>query len=562
MTTSLLLALLLALLQTPRDRPATAPAAGGVVSGRVYAEATGAPIQGALVMLSPSSAPMDGWSAVSFGGSGFRIDTAGYSVETDVAGAFVIPGIRPGEYRLVARPGYFGGRYLAAGYQAVRAGDSGKPIAVRNGDRLAGLDIALPTAAAIEGRVIDDSGASLSMMTVVAARIMPGSDVPQPVRHRPTLTDDLGRYRIYGLEPGEYIVAADGLHFVTGTVARGAPLAFATTFHPSVATDSAAQRIRLTAGRDASGIDILVARSSLVDVSGTVLDSRGVPASTVNGLLTRSTLPGEGTHPFHTDADGRFRVHGLDAGNYRLLIGRGGPVNGRVEYADLPLSIVGNIEGLVVPTQPGIAVSGRVILAEGQALEMRALRITFERSGVAVRTLETIATIDDDRRFRGQDLFGAHLVRVAGLPAGSTVKAVMLRGEDITDVPTVFRTEDSDQLQVVITSRASTLDGVVRDEGTSAPVEAIVYVFGEDRGAWRTSSPRTHKSDGGADGKFSVSGLAAGRYYAIAIARDGFRQVPNAGEAFFDLLSKEATPFVIGDDERRTLELRPWRWPE
>ena len=33
-------------------------------------------------------------------------------------------------------------------------------------------------------------------------------------------------------------------------------------------------------------------------------------------------------------------------------------------------------------------------------------------------------------------------------------------------------------------------------------------------------------------------------------------------EAFFDLLSKDATPFVIGDDERRTLELRLWRWPE
>jgi hypothetical protein len=33
-------------------------------------------------------------------------------------------------------------------------------------------------------------------------------------------------------------------------------------------------------------------------------------------------------------------------------------------------------------------------------------------------------------------------------------------------------------------------------------------------------------------------------------------------EAFFDVLSREATPFVIGDDDRRTLELRVWRWPE
>jgi hypothetical protein len=76
------------------------------------------------------------------------------------------------------------------------------------------------------------------------------------------------------------------------------------------------------------------------------------------------------------------------------------------------------------------------------------------------------------------------------------------------------------------------------------------------------SSPRTHKSDVATNGKFSVGGLAAGRYYAIAIARDGFRPPANPGEAFFDLLSRGATPFVIGDDDRRTLELPLWRWPE
>ena len=476
----------------PRDRPATAPTADSVVSGRVFAEATGAPIQDALVMLAPASVPIDGWSASSFGGGrGFRIDS-GYSAQTDVAGGFVITGVEPGVYRLVARPGPFGGRYLAAGYLAVRAGDSGKPVVVRNGDRLAGMDIALPPAAAVEGRVIDENGEPLSMMPVVAARIMAGSDEPQRVRHPPVFTDDLGHYRIYGLEPGEYIVATEGWHIVTTTtfvrdpktasVTRPAGrLGFAATFHPSVTSDSAAQRIRLTAGRDASAIDILVARAHLVDVSGTVLDSRGVPASATNGLLSRNTLSSEGSYPFHTDADGRFRVRELDPGNYRLLVGRGGAVNGRVEYADLPLSVAGTIEGLVVSTQPGVAVSGRIVLAEGQSLDTRALRITFERSGVAVRTVETIATIDDDRRFRAQDVFGPHLVRV-GLPSGWTVRAVMLRGEDITDVPTAFRAEDSDQLQIVISSRVSTLEGTVRSEATSPP--------GSVRTAARGACPR------------------------------------------------------------------------
>src|SRR4029450_3120387 len=160
---------------------------------------------------------------------------------------------------------------------------------------------------------------------------------------------------------------------------------------------------------------------------------------------------------------------------------------------------------------------------------------------------EIVATMDDEFRFYGSDVFGALLVRVTELPAGWAVKAITLAGTDITDVPTVFKTEHDGQVHIVLTSKPSTLEGTVRGEGTSPPGEATVYVFGEDRDGWRMASPRTHKSDADANGKFSVGGLAAGRYYAVAVAREGFRPVVNPGEAFFDLLSKEATPFVIGD---------------
>ena len=112
---------------------------------------------------------MDTWSVWS--PAGFT-RSPGRLVHTDVAGAFVMTGVEPGEYRLVARPGLYGGRYLAAGYRAVRANDSGKPVVVRNGDRLQGMDIALPSGVAVEGRVLDENGEPLSLMFVVAARIL------------------------------------------------------------------------------------------------------------------------------------------------------------------------------------------------------------------------------------------------------------------------------------------------------------------------------------------------------------------------------------------------------
>jgi hypothetical protein len=207
-------------------------------------------------------------------------------------------------------------------------------------------------------------------------------------------------------------------------------------------------------------------------------------------------------------------------------------------------------------------VAGQVVSNDRPA-GLSKMRIAFRRpETLPPSSREIVATLDDEFRFYGSDVFGAQLLRVTELPSGWVLKAVTLAGIDITDVPTVFKQEDHGQLQVVLASRASTLEGSVRGEGSSPPGDATVYVFSEDRSGWRMSSPRTHKGDAGANGKFSVGGLAAGRYYAIAVAREGFRPPANPGESFFDLLSRNATPFVIGDDERRTLELPLWRWPE
>ncbi len=185
-------------------------------------------------------------------------------------------------------------------------------------------------------------------MSVVTARICSASTAAR--MPRACSGDDVSRYRIYGLEPGEYIVATEGWHIVTTTfdgdpktasVTRPAErLGFATTFHPSVASDSAALRDSVRRWRDASGIDILVARAHLVDVQ--------VPCSTPRrpGLGDQRTAQPE--HPVQrrvrpfphrcgrTLSGARARPWELPA-----AVGRGGAVNGRVEYADLPLSVAG-----------------------------------------------------------------------------------------------------------------------------------------------------------------------------------------------------------------------------
>jgi hypothetical protein len=560
---------------SPRDLPArdgAAPSGSASISGRVRAAGSGAPVAALVVLV---GAPLlDSATAASW-----REEAAKTGIVTDRFGRFSITSIRPGTYRLIAAPSTQSGRYLAAGYGATRANDPGKSIVVRSGDDIRNADIILPTALAIEGRVVDEAGEPLSRMSVVAGRIMAGSDIAQRVPQTSIGTDDLGRYRIYGLEPGEYVVAVENSPFVVTPVnwpdARGVsgaftvdpdPTTFVTTFYPSTISESSAQRVRLAAPNDVIGIDITLIRTGRCRVSGTVLDSHGVPAPNAQGMLLRPGIGHIGNNPFMTDATGRFQVAGLDPGDYRLLVGGDAwpglsPVNRRAEFTDMALSVTGDLSDLAVVTQAGARVSGRLVFADVPPAALPAIRLALRRPDDRTGRLSEIsATLDEQLRFFATDVFGPRLVRVSSLPKGWVVKAVMLNGTDITDVPTAFRGEDDGRLEIVLTSRSSTLEGQVRSETGSG--EATVYVFSDDRTAWSMSSPRTVFSDVPEGGRFTVNGLVAGRYYAIAIAREGFRPPASPGVAFFDLLSRDAVAFTIGDDERKMLDLRLWRWPE
>ena len=562
--------------EQPRDQPARREAAAGetgAISGRVYAIDTGAPIRGAIVSLVLDSALDNSAPAVTRLPFVTGRAERGPVASTDALGRFRIGAAPAGTYRLVVTPAGYRGGYLPIGYGAVRANDAGRPIVIRAGEEVRGADVGLPIAVAIEGRVVDETGEPPSRVPVFAARLSAGSDSPQRASQLPVVTDDLGRYRIYGLEPGTYIVGAEARHAAPAVeVSNGRPYTISggpeheplvTTYHPSTTADGAAQRVSL-GPHDISGIDIMVQRAALLTLSGTIVDSQGMPAAQTSIALVRTPSDTFGSPMSRTNAEGRFVFGGLEAGVYRLMVGGGlwpglGSVNGRTEFAELQFDLnAGSLE-TVVTTQPGIGLAGRIVFAEGPPAERFPLKIAFSRPQGGP---EIAATMDDEWRFFGSDVFGALLVRVSSLPRGWVVKAITVGGSDITDVPTVFTRQHDGQLQIVLSSKSSTIEGEIMSDQPGKPPEATVYLFSEDRASWNISSPRTVSNDVGENGGFSVSGLPGGRYLAVAIAREGFRRPSKPGVAFFELLSKEATPFVIGDDERRTLDLRLWHWPE
>ena len=82
------------------------------------------------------------------------------------------------------------------------AGERGIAIDVRSGEPRDRIDIALPRASVITGRVVDELGAAYPgvVVTVLEMRYQTGVRTYLPAGG--STTDDLGRYRIANLPPG------------------------------------------------------------------------------------------------------------------------------------------------------------------------------------------------------------------------------------------------------------------------------------------------------------------------------------------------------------------------
>ena len=175
----------------PRTPPQQKPAAAVVITGIVTTDDTPArPLRRAIV--TATAAEMAGPR----------------QAVTDDEGRFTISNLPPGRYSLVVeKPGYvktYYGNKRPGGMPAT-------PVAVLSGQPAPDIAIRVARGAVVAGTVRDQFGTPVSAAQVSVKQVVlvngrrQMSDVPNlrvPVTH----TDDQGRYRIYGLPPGEYAV--------------------------------------------------------------------------------------------------------------------------------------------------------------------------------------------------------------------------------------------------------------------------------------------------------------------------------------------------------------------
>lgn len=494
---------------------------------------------------------------------------------TNAQGVFEFTGLPAGTYRVLASPSQYLPQYLGMAYGAKKPNgpfslDSGQSISLKDGESFEKALIALPRGAVITGRVTDENADPLARVEVYTVFYPAGSPRGQRTGSG-AQTDDLGQFRVYGLLPGDYVIAAEA-RGNTYSQPNAPPateeekIGFLTTYYPGTTDETAAQRVRARLGSETPGIEIRLGQGRLFRVSGSVTDSQGRAGTRVSGQLMRRANgfnggPGFG---FSTDEQGRFEMRNIPAGNYRLLVqqmrGDVGP-GGRgqetepAEMASVPLTVSSDLEGVVVMTMAGTTIKGQIVIEQAAASPSTGQIRVMPASGnledtIGLRMPQPVI-VGPDLTFTMKGLMGELLLRA--MAPNLYVKSIAVGGDDVTDTPREFKADD--RIVITLTARASTLEGNVADGGGAVPADTGVVVFSEDKGAWRTSSTRTHRAIVDADGHFRVAGLMPGRYLVVAVPRERLNMVP-AEAAFFEQLSKDALPVVIGEDEQRKMDLK------
>lgn len=174
------------------------------------------------------------------------------AVATGESGRYAIDTLTPGAYVVEARHS----GHVTRQYGQRHAQEPGTPVTVRDGEVLDRVDVVLSRGNVITGTVVAELGEPLAGVIVRALelRALDGrlvattarglSDAPNAWRgERVRQTDDRGRYRLYGLPPGTYLVTASLDAEISGAVSQAQ--GYAPVFHPGTTDVSGAARLQV-----------------------------------------------------------------------------------------------------------------------------------------------------------------------------------------------------------------------------------------------------------------------------------------------------------------------------
>ena len=399
------------------------------------------------------------------------------SAVTDAEGKFAFAGVAGGGYQIEAQKDNFKYSYARL---ALTAGEEKKSIVLQ-----------ITPFGVITGHVRNQEGEAIQNVQVNAMAYQYTAGVRQLVTLKGAPTNDLGEYRVFGLERGKYFIAAEPV------LDQGADEAYLAMYYPGADDPSGAAPADLDAGQELR-IDFTLRRTHPVTVRGRVVKVIGASSATVVNLFNDQ---GQSISSL-ANQDGNFVLRGVVPSTYTLM---GQARVGDKSYrARRPLQVgADDIEGVEIRLAPPVDLNGVVRIEGNTSAKPSRVEVGIRMNGTA--------SVKDDGTFAFSnltpDIYRPNVVA----PGDLFVKSMQCGDTDVLEFGLDLRSGTCDFV-ITLRTNGGQIEGRVDDENAQPAKAATVTLVAE--GTQRTDLFKVTSSD--ASGIFRIVGLAPGRYRLYA----------------------------------------------
>jgi len=473
------------------------------------------------------------------------------TITADSMGRFAVDGLAPGRYSV--RAGASG--YVTSVWRPAGTGRGQGYITLVAYQQRDGLVIALDRGGVLTGRVVDSDGVPVEGVPVhaLAAEFRNGRALLRQTAARPRITDDRGYFRLFGLEPADYYVAAIPGPF--GDLTGGGLIKHPLTYYPGTASASEAKPQTVAADREFDLGDLVVRPAPTTTITGMVVDSRGAPVASGELVLLPADGPVSSVLPRATsDRAGGFAFMNVPEGQY-LLQNLPAPST-PAEFGTTTVTVPGSTLH-VLRLQAGATRQGKLVFADGAPdFEPRQAVVVMHAAARARSPMSrgARARVRADWTLELTNVWGPHFVRLPEPPPGWMLRHVYVGTEDFIARPIAFTQQDAAPVTMVLTSRGATIAGTVRDDDRRPAAGSTVLIYSADAGHWLPDDRSVQRTQSDAAGHYRSRGLPAGEYLVVAVEDWTVRDWPPRA-ALLESLRPLSTSISVSEGRQHTQDL-------
>jgi hypothetical protein len=459
---------------------------------------------------------------------------------------------------------------------------AGEQLDVQLTQQIPSVEFPFSEGGVVTGTLVDEhgepaDGVGISLQSVGGAGVE--STIP------PAAVDDTGRFRIFHVPPGRYLMVvtsrpAPGVTTAPGIVRIGAGdlagHAFLPVYFPGSLDPSEAEPLVIERAREVHGIDMVVPAVRGARVFGSV----ALPGARKDPILLRpaprSAATVLGVPSATTTAQGTFELRNVPPGRYTLqfvspaVYDRPSAVT-EFRFAAAEVSVgVDDVGPIMLSPALTSTISGRIILeGERQGVAPQDFALTVlpvNPADAPDRRMVSGATMiaggaepDSNWTFRVAGLAGPSRIALSRAPRGWWLKAVRVGAVDAALEPADFGWGESrDDVEVILARSAGTVTG--RAVGTNGrPLDLYTVVaFSPERDRWFDGSPYVVTTTSRSNGEFVLPSLAPGQYLIAAIEYSELD--PTAEEVLradsLARLTPAAQRLSVGEHQQQRIDLR------